>query len=38
MRYAGRNKRDGIIISRLKFGHTGINGLLFKIGKHYREM
>ena len=30
--YAGR--RDETIISRLRFGHTGLNSTLLKIGKH----
>jgi len=33
----GRKRRDETIISRLRFGHTGLNSNLFKIGKH-RQM
>jgi len=29
-----RKRRDETIISRLRFGHTGLNSTLFKIGKH----
>ncbi len=31
---AGRNRKDETIISRLRFGHTGLNSTLFNIGKH----
>jgi len=34
MRCTGRKRRDETIISRLRFGHTGLNSTLFKIGKH----
>lgn len=34
MRCAGGNRRDETVISRLRFGHTGLNGMLWKIGKH----
>uniref|UniRef100_A0A8C5GUC5 C2H2-type domain-containing protein n=1 Tax=Gouania willdenowi TaxID=441366 RepID=A0A8C5GUC5_GOUWI len=32
MRSAGTNRRNELIISRLRFGHSGINSTLFKIG------
>jgi len=32
MRCTGRKRRDETIISRLRFGHTGLNSNLFKIG------
>jgi len=31
---AGRNRRDEIIISRLRFEHTILNSTLYKMGKH----
>ncbi|KAF7644735.1 hypothetical protein LDENG_00216660 [Lucifuga dentata] len=34
MRSAGRNQRDETDIWRLRFGHTGLNISLFKIGNH----
>jgi len=34
MRCMPRKRRDETIISRLRFGHTGLNSILFKIGKH----
>jgi len=34
MRCTGRKMRDETIMSRLRFGHTGLNSTLFKIGKH----
>lgn len=34
MRNAGRTRREEVIISRLRFGHTGLNGTLFLIVKH----
>lgn len=34
MRGAERNRKEETIITRLRFGHTGLNGSLFKIGKH----
>ncbi|XP_035984330.1 uncharacterized protein LOC118557933 [Fundulus heteroclitus] len=34
MRITERNRREEIIISRLRMGHTGLNRSLFLIGKH----
>uniref|UniRef100_A0A8C2HUK7 Uncharacterized protein n=1 Tax=Cyprinus carpio TaxID=7962 RepID=A0A8C2HUK7_CYPCA len=34
MRSAGKNRRDEIVISRMRFGHTRLNGTLYKMGKH----
>lgn len=34
MRRTERNRREETIISRLRFGHTGLNSTLFIIGKH----
>lgn len=34
MRRAGRKRTEERIISRMKFGHTGLNSALFKIGNH----
>ena len=34
MRRSERNRREEIIISRLRIGHTGLNRSLFLIGKH----
>ncbi|XP_037536736.1 uncharacterized protein LOC119413748 [Nematolebias whitei] len=34
MRRAERNRREETVISRLRFGHTGLNRTLFIIGKH----
>ncbi len=30
----GRYRKDEVILNRLQFGHTGLNALLYKIGKH----
>ena len=32
MKCAGRDRTDETVISRLRFGHTGLNSSLFKIG------
>ncbi len=34
MRSAGKNRRDEIVISRMRFGHTRLNSTLYKMGKH----
>uniref|UniRef100_A0A1A8H245 RNase H type-1 domain-containing protein n=1 Tax=Nothobranchius korthausae TaxID=1143690 RepID=A0A1A8H245_9TELE len=34
MRDTGRSRREEVVISRLRFGHTGLNTTLFMIGKH----
>lgn len=34
MRCAGRNRIDETVISRLRFGHSGLNSTLFKTGQH----
>uniref|UniRef100_A0A1A8L2C0 Reverse transcriptase domain-containing protein n=1 Tax=Nothobranchius pienaari TaxID=704102 RepID=A0A1A8L2C0_9TELE len=34
MRNTGRSRREEVIVSRLRFGHTGLNNTLFIIGKH----
>lgn len=34
MRSRGRNRREETVIARLRFGHTGLNNMLFLIGKH----
>lgn len=34
MRNTGKTRREETIISRLRFGHTRLNGTLFKMGKH----
>lgn len=34
MRRAGRKRNEERIISRMRFGPTGLNSTLFKIGKH----
>ncbi len=33
MRSAGENRRDEIVISRMRFGHTRLNSTLYKMGK-----
>ena len=30
----GRSRREETVISRLRFGHTGLNASLFMVGKH----
>ncbi len=34
MRSAGKNRRDEIVISRMRFGRTRLNSTLYKMGKH----
>ncbi len=34
MRSAGKTRRDEIVISRMRFGHTRLNSTLYKMGKH----
>ena len=34
VRGAGRNRREETVITRLRLGHTGLNGALYRIGKH----
>jgi len=38
MRCMARKRRDETIISRLRFGHPGLNNTLFKIGKQHWQM
>jgi len=38
MRENNRNKREEDIISRMRFGHTGLNSTLKLIGKHETGM
>lgn len=37
-RSIGRRRREEMIISRLRFGHIGLNNTLFVIGKHNTEI
>lgn len=34
LRQGGRNRREEVILSRLRLGHTGLSKTLFVIGKH----
>ncbi len=34
MRSAEKNRRDEMVISRMRFGHTRFNSTLYKMGKH----
>lgn len=34
MRCAGKNREEETVISRIRFGHTGLNSTLFVMGKH----
>lgn len=33
-RATGRSRREGVVVSRMRFGHTGLNSTLLLMGKH----